>query len=74
MKTVIVYGSKYGCTAQCAELLKERLSGEVELHNAAESGHISLQEYDQAVIGSPVYMGKILPQISRFCQAGKGTD
>ena len=49
MRTLIVYGTKYGCTRKCAELLKERLSGEVCLQNA-KSYRGSLKEYDAVFI------------------------
>ena len=65
MKTLIVYGTKYGCTQKCAELLKERLSGEVCLQNA-KSAQGSLKEYDAVFIGGSVYMGKIRGEVSRF--------
>ena len=58
MRTLIVYGTKYGCTRKCAELLKERLFGEVCLQNA-KSYRGSLKEYDAVFIGGSVYMGKI---------------
>lgn len=68
MKTLIVYSSKYGCTEQCAVLLKERLEREATLCNAAEASSVALDEFDSVVIASPIYMGKILPPISRFWQ------
>lgn len=68
MKTLIVYSSKYGCTAQCAALLQQNLAGEAVLHNAAEPSGIDLKEFDRVVIGSPIYMGRVLPPISRFWQ------
>ena len=53
MRTLIVYGTKYGCTRKCAELLKERLFGEVCLQNA-KSYRGSLKEYDAVFIGGEV--------------------
>ena len=53
MRTLIVYGTKYGCTRKCAELLKERLFGEVCLQNA-KSYRGSLKEYDAVFIGGSV--------------------
>ena len=53
MRTLIVYGTKYGCTRKCAELLRERLSGEVCLQNA------------KLYRGS---LGKIRGEVSRFCR------
>ena len=67
MRTLIVYGTKYGCTRKCAELLKERLSGEVCLQNA-KSYRGSLKEYDAVFIGGSVYMGKIRGEVSHFCR------
>ncbi len=67
MRTLIVYGTKYGCTRKCAELLKGCLTGEVCLQNA-KSARGSLKEYDAVIIGGSVYMGKIRREISRFCE------
>ena len=34
MKTAIVYATKYGCTKECAEILKTYLHGEVNILSA----------------------------------------
>lgn len=67
MRTLIVYGTKYGCTQKCAELLKERLSGKLFLQNT-KSYRSSLKEYDAVFVGGSVYMGKIRGEVSRFCR------
>ena len=71
MKTLIVYGTRYGCTQKCAELLQERLPGNVRLQNA-KAARGPLQGYDAVIVGGSVYMGKIRPEVSRFCRRHRG--
>jgi len=70
MKTLIIYATKYGCTQECAELLKKYMQGEVMVTSALNCKY-NLNEFDQIVIGGSVYMGKIRKDFTRFCQQNK---
>ena len=50
MKTAIVYATKYGCTKECAEILKTYLHGEVNILSA-KADKINLSQYDAVFIG-----------------------
>lgn len=67
MKTLIAYGTKYGSTEKCANILLERLNGEVDLCNLKETKNVDLSKYDKVVIGGSIYMGKIQKAVSQFC-------
>ena len=67
MKTAIVYATKYGCTKECAEILKTYLHGEVNILSA-KADKINLSQYDAVFIGGSVYMGKIQKEITQFCK------
>lgn len=68
MSTLLVYGSKYGSTKKCAELLREKLNGNVEVVDIKMSQSLDLNSYEKIVIGTSVYMGKIQKEISEFCK------
>lgn len=65
MKTIIIYDSKYGCTKKCAYLLKDKLI-DAEVYNVKDF-HKDINEYDGIIIGSPIYIGKTLKSIRKFC-------
>jgi menaquinone-dependent protoporphyrinogen oxidase len=67
MKTLIVYGTKYGCTEKCATMLAKKLTGTVDLRNLKTAGEIDLSQYDTVIIGGSVYMGQIRKEVSEFC-------
>ncbi len=58
MKTLIIYHTKYGTTQQYAQWLCEDLK-DADLFSMKERSQINLNHYQQIVIGSPVYMGRI---------------
>lgn len=70
MKVLIVYGTKYGCTKKCAEILKSYLPGEVTIISA-KAAPASLKSYDVVFIGGSVYMGKMRKEVIRFCSKNK---
>lgn len=68
MKTLVLYASKYGCTADCVNHLKEKLQGEVTTANLKSLGRVDLQGFDWIVIGGPIYMGKLHKAVKGFCE------
>jgi len=67
MGTIIVYGTKYGCTEKIAKLIEEKITGQVELCNLKGKSKIELKKYDNIIIGGSIYMGRIRKKVSRFC-------
>ncbi len=72
MKTLIVYGTKYGTTEKAAKILQERLPGQVELVNLKENSRPSMKDYDVVLVGSAVYGGGIRKEVRRFFDHQKG--
>jgi len=68
MKTLIVYASKYGCTADCAAKLKNLLSGDIAL---ADINKIvpNVHDFNTVIIGGSVYIGKISKKLKIFCES-----
>ncbi|PJI09082.1 MULTISPECIES: flavodoxin domain-containing protein [Clostridium] len=67
MKTVIIYSTKHEFTKDCSIKLSQKLNGDVELFNLKENNDVKLDQYDNVIIGSPIYMGQILKEIQKFC-------
>lgn len=68
MKTIIIYSSKYGCTEDCAKALKNKLNGDCKLVNLKKAGAADFQQYDWAIIGGSIYVGKIQKEVKLFCE------
>lgn len=64
VKTIIIYGSKHNFTKDMAYELKERISADVV--DVKEKAKINFDEYDLVIVGTPIYMGRILKSISKF--------
>ncbi len=67
MKTLIVYGTKHGFTRKCVVRLSEKLHGNVVIFNLKEDKGIVISDYDNVIIGGPIYMGQIIKQVKQFC-------
>jgi len=69
MRTLIVYASKYGCTADCASLLKEKLSGDITLVDISKAPmQLDINDYDTIIIGGSIYVGKVSKNLRAFCE------
>lgn len=68
MKTLILFGTKHGCTEKRANELAEKLEGEIMVHNIKNGPVKNLDAFDQFVIGSSVYAGMIRKDIKAFCK------
>src|SRR6185312_1923994 len=58
MKGLVIYKGKYGATAQYAAWLGEALYLPVVDSHHQSAGNLA--PYDYLIVGSPVYMGKLL--------------
>ncbi|MFO7887767.1 MAG: flavodoxin domain-containing protein [Eubacteriales bacterium] len=67
MKTLIAYATKRGFTKKCAELLAEKLNGNIEIFDIKKSKNIDVENYKNIIIGGSVYMGKIRKEVPEFC-------
>lgn len=67
MKTLILFASKYGAAEKCANLLAEKLNGDVEIINLKENKSISLSNYDRIIVGTSIYAGNVQTEVKNFC-------
>lgn len=69
MNTVIIYSSKYGCTADCARYLEAGLSGSKTMIDIDRTDlkSIDLKQFDTVVIGSSIYIGAVSKKIRALC-------
>jgi len=69
MKTLIVYGTKHGTTKKIVDILKAKIQGDVQLHDAKKRFEGDLNDYDVIIIGSSVYVGKINKELKNFVES-----
>lgn len=69
METLIVYGTKHGSTKKSAEMLADKIQGDVTVVQLPAS--VELSKYDNVVIGSSVYMGSVRKEVKTFVEAFK---
>ena len=70
MKTLIIYASKYGCTADCAADLKDKLTSDVTLIEIDEADNqIELETFDTVIIGGSIYAGQMSKKLRMFCSS-----
>lgn len=67
MKTLIVFSSKYGGTAQMAEELSKMISTSVEVRDLAKNPDPELDEYGAILIGTSIYAGRARKDVRKFC-------
>ncbi|MGV8906082.1 MAG: flavodoxin domain-containing protein [Acetobacterium sp.] len=67
MKTMILFGSTYGYTQECATKLAKNLGGDALLVNIADDKIPPLEDYDTILIGGSIYMGQIQKKIKAYC-------
>jgi menaquinone-dependent protoporphyrinogen oxidase len=69
MKTIIIYSSTYGYAKDCVNILLKQLEGEVLLVNVSTDTIPSIDEFDNVIIGGPIYMGQISKKIKTYCKS-----
>ena len=72
MKTLVLYATQYGYTAECAATLKAKLSGDVTLVDLEKQRAPGLADFDAVIVGGSIYMGRVQVKISEFCAANEG--
>lgn len=68
-RALIAYATRYGTTKKIAEEILEVLAEngiESDLISVLETG--TIDSYDAVIMGSPVYMGKMLVEAREFCK------
>jgi len=80
MKILVLYGSRYGCTEDCAKYLQNRINAAghesiisdiKNLQAVSKEGKTSeadLACFDWVIIGGSIYVGKIRKEVKCFCE------
>ena len=70
MKTLIIYASKYGCTADCAAYLKDKLSSGATLIDINKTNkQIELEHFSTVIIGGSIYASQLYSkELRMFCK------
>jgi menaquinone-dependent protoporphyrinogen oxidase len=66
MKGLILYGTKYGTTADCAAYLAEKWPGKVDRFQITGNLHINWADYTHVMVGGPVYIGRLKKEVVAF--------
>ena len=66
MRVLIAYGTRHGTTEGCARRLETLVQADVDLVRLEKGKRYDLKPYDMVIIGSPVYTGSLLKEVSRF--------
>lgn len=68
MRVLVVYATKYGCSAVCAEMLAERVRGLGAEAAVAEAParEVDPASFDAVLAGGSVYLGKMRPAATRW--------
>ena len=85
LKALIVYASKTGATEDVARTMAKRIGKNCALYDCRRkvftpvkpwmnevAADLDLQAYDLVVIGTPMYMGKPMKEIAKFCAEQEG--
>ena len=66
MKSIIIYATKYGGTAEVAKRIKTELGEETLLCNIMTDSVPSLDAYDTVILGGSIYIGRVQKQIAEY--------
>ena len=64
MKTIILYATKHGAAAEIARRIADKIEG-AGIYNLKQ-GNLSLDYYDNVIIGSSIYAGMIRKEAKTF--------
>ncbi len=68
LKTVIIYGTKYGTTKKCVDSLCEKIEGDFDLVEISEADKKTVKNADRVIIVTPIYIGDFYKGIKKYCK------
>jgi menaquinone-dependent protoporphyrinogen oxidase len=68
MKTLIAYATRHGCAKRSAELLRERLGGEVSLVDLRDDGDPDPGPFDAVIVGGSIQAGSVQRRVRAYCE------
>ena len=73
MNTLIVYSTKHGTAEKAANILKSKITGDVNVVNIMLEPATNLEKYDNIILGGSIYIGKVQKKLSAFVTANLPT-
>jgi menaquinone-dependent protoporphyrinogen oxidase len=71
MKTLIIYSTNHGSTADAARRIKEKIGSDAIAVDVKEDPTHDLAPYDEVIIGGSIHAGSIQRTIRKFCKANE---
>lgn len=69
MKSIIVYATRYGCSAEVAKLIQQGLESDCTLVNIMTEKVPQLDSFDTVILGGSIYIGKVQKELTSFVNA-----
>lgn len=66
MKTLVIYATKHGCTEKAANLLRQKLFGEVTLVDIRNRTVPPLEGFDAVIVGGSIYFGQVQSEVLNY--------
>ena len=66
MKGIIIYTTKYGSVEKAANILKNKINGDIRLVNLIKEKAPELGSYDLVILGGSVYVGSVQKELKKF--------
>lgn len=69
MKSIIIYATRYGSTAEAARRIQKELGDDCTLVNIMTENVPPLDMFDIVILGGSIYIGKVQKELSSFAVA-----
>lgn len=69
MKSIIIYATRYGCTAEVAKRIQKGLESDCTLINIMTEKAPPLDSFDTVILGGSIYIGKVQKELTSFMNA-----
>ena len=69
MKNIIIYATRYGCTAEVAKRIQKELESDSTLVNIMAEKVPPLDSFETVILGGSIYIGKVQKELTSFVNA-----
>lgn len=67
MKSIIIYATRYGCTAELARRIQKELGDDCTSIDIKKESVPPLDTFDNVILGGSIYIGKVQKELTLFC-------
>jgi len=71
MKTLIIYATNHGSTAQASLMIQDRIGGDVTVLDVKDDPKHELVPYEMVLVGGSIHAGGIQRRIKKFCEVNE---